>query len=54
VTPIFSTPDRPVTWVFARGLLQAGLSTRNGEGDVIVWADPGDGFYHMRAASPSA
>src|SRR5579875_1992683 len=32
--------DEPVEWIFARDLLAAGISSRQGEGDVQVWPSP--------------
>ena len=29
--------DEPVEWIFARDLLAAGIESRQGEGDVLVW-----------------
>ncbi len=33
--------DEPVEWIFARDLLAAGIESRHGEGDVLVWPSPG-------------
>ena len=33
----FHTADGDVTWVFGRDLLNAGLTTPTGEGDVAIW-----------------
>src|ERR1700688_2276874 len=32
--------DEPVEWIFARDLLAAGITSRQGEGDVQVWPSP--------------
>src|ERR1035437_9245090 len=32
--------DEPVEWIFARDLLAAGIESRHGEGDVLVWPSP--------------
>jgi len=32
--------DEPVEWIFARDLLAAGIESRQGEGDVLVWPSP--------------
>ncbi len=37
---------RPITWVFARDLLVAGLTTATGDGDVRIWpAERGDPVF---------
>lgn len=37
VSTVFRTSDGDITWVFGRDLLEDGLNSRVGEGDVAVW-----------------
>jgi hypothetical protein len=43
VTATFSTAEGDVTWVFARDLLDAGLTEPSGDGDVSVWPSRSQG-----------
>ena len=51
----FHTADGDVTWVFGRDLLNAGLTTPTGEGDVAIWPSTQQGTSHLtaRPAVPS-
>ena len=55
VTALFRTSDGDVTWVFGRDLLEDGLRTPVGEGDVAVWPSSSDGLpvVCLSLASPS-
>jgi hypothetical protein len=50
--------DQWVTWTFARGLLEEGISTAAGEGDVQIWPGIRDGerciFLHTRSPHGAA
>jgi hypothetical protein len=37
VSALFRTTDGDITWVFARDLLEDGLTKPTGEGDVAIW-----------------
>lgn len=37
VSALFRTADGDITWVFARTLLDEGLTESVGEGDVVIW-----------------
>jgi hypothetical protein len=42
VALLLGDPARPTEWIFARELLQEGLSEPSGDGDVRVWPFPGE------------
>jgi hypothetical protein len=50
--------DQWVTWIFARGLLEAGITAEVGEGDVQVWPGERDGarcvYLHTRSPHGAA
>ena len=37
VSALFRTADADINWVFARDLLEKGLTDSVGEGDVVIW-----------------
>jgi hypothetical protein len=43
VSALFRTSDGDINWVFARQLLDEGLSESVGEGDVVIWPAHDDG-----------
>ena len=55
VTALFRTSDGDVTWVFGRDLLEDGLRTPVGQGDVAVWPSHHEGrkVVCISLASPS-
>jgi hypothetical protein len=55
VTALFRTSDGDVAWVFGRDLLEDGISSPAGEGDVAVWPSVSDGarVLCLSLASPS-
>ncbi len=55
ITALFRTSEGDVTWVFGRDLLEDGLRTPVGEGDVAVWpsASRGQDVVCLSLASPS-
>ena len=55
VSTVFRTGDGDITWVFGRDLLEDGLNSRVGEGDVAVWpsASRGTKVVCLSLASPS-
>jgi hypothetical protein len=55
VTTLFRTSDGDVAWVFGRDLLEDGMTSPVGEGDVAVWPSTatGDRIICLSLASPS-
>jgi len=55
VSAVFHTSEGDVTWVFGRDLLEDGLSTPVGQGDVAVWPSHQQGrkVVCISLASPS-
>jgi hypothetical protein len=55
VTAVFRTSDGDVSWVFGRDLLEDGLASPAGEGDVAVWPSMAHGrrIVCLSLVSPS-
>lgn len=54
VTLVFHVDaDHPIEWVFARELLQSGLSAPSGEGDVRIWPADVSSELFLELRSPS-
>jgi hypothetical protein len=50
---IHATPGEPVSWVFARELLDRGLARPAGNGDVRIWPSRPDAGEQVRVAMSS-